>query len=114
MALFFDAAWVDARLAELQLDRTVLANAAGLSREDLALIIGNEREATGAEIRAFAALLQVDLVEMSLKCGVAARTPPSGDADPAERLDQLNARLDAIDDWLAEFERETRKTGSGK
>jgi hypothetical protein len=113
MALFFDAAWVDAKLAELKLDRGGLAAAAGLSRDDLALIFTNQREATGAEIAAFAAFLQTELVEMSLRCGIAAREAAAADANPTARLDQLSARLDAIDTWLAEFERETRKTGSG-
>ena len=113
MGLCFDAAWGDTRLGALKLDRAALAAAAGLSREDLALIFANEREASGSEIRAFAALLQADLIEMSIRCGVAARNTAPPDADPGSRLDHLNARLDAIDNWIDEFERETRKASGG-
>ncbi len=112
MALFFDAAWFDARLADLKLDRGDLAAAAGLSRDDLSLIFANEREASGAEIRAFTTLLNADLIEVSIRCGVAARNTAPADADAGSRLDHLSARLDAIDNWIDEFERETRKTSS--
>jgi hypothetical protein len=113
MALFFDAAWFDARLGELKLDRGALAEAAGLSREDLALVFTNEREASGAEIRAFTSLLGADLIEVSIRCGVAARNTVPADADAGARLDHLSARLDAIDSWIDEFERETRKASGG-
>lgn len=113
MALFFDAAWFDARLGDLKLDRGALARAAGLNRDDLALIFANEREASGAQIRAFAALLAADLIEVSIRCGIAARNTTPADADPGARLDHLSARLDAIDNWIDEFERETRKASGG-
>lgn len=113
MALFFDAAWFDARLLDLRLDRGALAEAAGLDREALMLIFNNQREPSAAEIRAFAGLVGADLLEVSIRCGVAARAPAINGPDATARLDHLNARLDAIDDWIAEFERETRKTASG-
>lgn len=99
MALFFDADWFDARLAERGLDRGALAGAAGLSREELHQIICNEREPTGSELTAFAALLGADLIEISLRSGISRRAPAGGD-DSATRLDDLDARLDRIDRWL--------------
>lgn len=113
MALFFDAAWFDARLADLKLDRAALAAAAGLTREDLVLIFTNEREANGAEMRAFADVLRTDLLEVSIRCGIAARNTTPADADANARLDHLDARLNAIDDWIDQFERETRKASGG-
>jgi hypothetical protein len=102
MSLFFDAAWFDARLESLGLDRGALAVAAGLTREDLHQIIINEREASAAEIEAFATVLRVDLVEATLRSGVAARAAPES-GDPDARLDDLDARLDRIDRWLEEL-----------
>lgn len=113
MALFFDAAWFDARLGDLKLDRGALAAAAGLSHEDMALVFANEREASGAEIRAFANVLGADLIEISIRCGVAARNTTPADADAGARLDHLSARLDAIDTWIDAFERDARKASGG-
>ena len=102
MSLFFDADWFDARLAERGLDRAALAIAAGLERGDLHAVFTNERVATASELSAFATCLGTDLVEVTLKSGVAERTDPG--ADTADRIESIEARLKAIDDWLAEFE----------
>jgi hypothetical protein len=103
MSLFFDAAWFDAKLAERGLDRAALALAAGLERSDLYSVFTNERSATAAELAAFADVIRVDLVETSLRAGVAERAPLEDDNTTA-RIDSIEARLDAIDMWLAEFE----------
>jgi len=108
MSLFFDAAWFDAKLAERGLDRAALALAAGLDRSDLHLVFTNERSATAAELAAFAELIRADLVETSLRAGVAERSPPESDNATA-RIDSIEARLDAIDMWLAEFEGARRR-----
>lgn len=101
MSLFFDVAWFDARLGELGLDRGALAAAAGISRDDLHLIVLNEREPSGSELSAFAALLGVDLIEISLRSGISSRGPAP--EDPTARLDDLDARLDRIDRWLEDL-----------
>lgn len=108
MSLFFDAAWFDARLAERGLDRAALADAAGIDRAELHRVYSNDRAASAAELDAFSALLGVDMVEVTLKSGVAVRAADP-DADPAERIDSIEARLDAIDNWLAEFEQLAKK-----
>ena len=54
MALFFDAAWFDARLRERSLSRPVLAAAAGLSAEDLDLLFKDQRELSAGEVAVFA------------------------------------------------------------
>lgn len=102
MSLFFDAEWFDAKLAERGLDRTALAIAAGLERAVLHSVFTNERIATAAELSAFATCLGADLVEVTLRSGVAERTDP--EADTTDRIQSIEARLKAIDDWLAEFE----------
>ncbi|WP_395644701.1 DNA-binding protein [Terricaulis sp.] len=104
MSLFFDADWFDAKLEERGLDRNALAASAGLDRTQLHAVYINERALEPAELRAFAALLGADLIEVSLKSGIAAR-PFEPAADPDARLANFEARLDAIDDWLNELER---------
>lgn len=104
MSLFFDADWFDAKLAERGLDRAALAIAAGLDRADLHNVFINERSATADELSVFANVLQADLVEVTLKSGVAARDADPG-AAPADRIESIEARLDAIDSWLAEYEK---------
>jgi len=112
MSLFFDADWFDARLAERGLDRTALAVAAGLERTELHGLFTNERAPTAEELNTFATVLSADLVEVTLRSGVATR-----DADPAagtgDRIESIEARLDAIDTWLKEFEAATKKKVAG-
>jgi hypothetical protein len=100
LSLFFDADWFDARLAEKGLDRGALAASAGLNRETLHQIVINERQAAPAELAAFAELLGVDMIEISLRSGISTRPAPSAETDAAARLDDLDARLDRIDRWL--------------
>lgn len=103
MSLFFDADWFDARLSTRGLDRNDLAACAKLERTDLHRLFTNERPATAEEIAAFAALLEADVVEINVRCGVmnAQRETPS---DPAGRIEDIEARLNEIDRWLAELE----------
>lgn len=103
MSLFFDVDWFDAKLAARGLDRAALAEAAGLDRSDLNLVFTNVRAPTAEELSAFASLLEADLVEVSLRSGVAAREADPA-AGPAARIESIEARLDAIDAWIAEIE----------
>lgn len=113
MSLFFDADWFDAKLAERGLDRAALAIAAGLEPLDLHGVFTNERVATAEELLTFARVLHADLVEVTLRSGVAAREAPPADAEPSDRIESIEARLDAIDTWLAEFEAQTKKRAAG-
>ena len=113
MSLFFDADWFDAKLDERGLDRAALAIAAGIERTDLHAVFINERAPTPEELVTFARVLQADLVEVTLKSGVAAREAPPEDAAPSDRIESIEARLDAIDSWLAEFEAQSRKKAAG-
>jgi len=113
MSLFFDADWFDAKLAERGLDRAALAIAAGLEPIDLHGVFTNERVAGAEELVTFARVLHADLVEVTLRSGVAAREAPPTDAEPSDRIESIEARLDAIDTWLAEFEAQTKKRAAG-
>lgn len=103
MSLFFDADWFDAKLTERGLDRAALAIALGLERSELHRIFTNERAPTIEEMDVFARVLQTDLLEITLRSGVAERAAPS--ADTTDRIESIEARLKAIDDWLDEFEK---------
>lgn len=107
MSLFFDAAWFDARLAERGLDRAALAIAAGLERADLHGVFTNARSATASELETFARVLEADPIEIALRAGVAQREA-ADTAEPAVRIESIEARLDAIDSWLNEFELKKR------
>lgn len=109
MALFFDAAWFDARLAEKSLDRGDLAACAGLERSALHQLFVHERTPTAAELSAFAGLLDVSIVEISLRCGVANPEAPPAEEDAGQRIESMEARLDEIDQWLDALEAEKRK-----
>jgi transcriptional regulator with XRE-family HTH domain len=110
MSLFFDADWFDAKLGERGLDRAALAVALGIERTELHRIFTNERSPTAEELSTFATVLGADLVEVNLRSGVATRT-----ADPAAatavRIEDIEARLDAIDTWLNEFEASKKAVG---
>jgi len=96
MALFFDAAWYDERLAERGLTRTVLAAATGMSDADLALAFKDQRELSMREVSVFAELLGVTPAEAASRAGV--RTPPVSDA---QRLAALEARVATLEAEVA-------------
>jgi hypothetical protein len=94
MALFFDASWYDAQLAERGLTRTVLATVAGLSEADLALVFKDQRELKASEVAAFAELLGVTPAEAANRAGVS--TPIPG-TDPLSRLADLERRVATLE-----------------
>lgn len=110
MALFFDADWFDSKLGEKRLDRTALAVAAGIERTELHRIFTNERAPTAEELSTFATVLGADLVEVTLRSGVASRDA-SPEAGAEDRIESIEARLDAIDNWLKEFEASKKAVG---
>jgi hypothetical protein len=108
MSLFFDADWFDERLRARGLDRGALAAAAGLERSELHLLFVNERTPSAEELNSFARVLDVALVEVTLRAGVAARACDA-DAESGARIESIEARLDAIDHWIEEFERARKR-----
>jgi transcriptional regulator with XRE-family HTH domain len=94
VALFFDAEWFDARLAERGLSRAVLASVSGMSEADLALAFKDQRELSAAEVAAFAELLGVTPAEIAHHAGVS--TPVPHDS-LEERVAALEARVAALE-----------------
>lgn len=102
MALFFDAPWFDARLAERSLTRAVLAAAAGMSEADLNLAFKDQRELSALEVAAFAELLGVPAEEVADRAGVA--TPVPG-LDAGSRLAALERRVAVLEAEIARLKR---------
>jgi AraC-like DNA-binding protein len=98
MALFFDADWFDARLAERELDRATLAAIVGWSEQDLASAFKDQREISPREVQALAAFLNQPAEEIARRCGVSTRAHPREDL--AGRLDAIEARLARIEALL--------------
>lgn len=96
MALFFDAAWYDARLAARGLTRAILAAAGGMDEADLALAFKDQRELSMREVSVFAELLGVTPAEAASRAGV--RPPAPSDA---QRLAALEARVVALEAEVA-------------
>jgi len=103
MALFFDAAWFDARLGERGLSRSILAAAAGMSEADLALVYKDQREVSAREVEVFAELLGVPVAEVARQAGIS--TPVPGQS--------VEARLARLEREVAELRAEVVKLRSG-
>jgi hypothetical protein len=106
MALFFDAAWFDARLGERGLSRDVLAAAAGLSAEELALAFRDQREISAREVAVFAELLGVTGGEVARHAGVSTPTPAQAGGQ--------DARISALERRVAALEAELDRLKSGR
>lgn len=100
MALFFDTAWFDAKLAERGLSRRVMAAAAGMSEADLVLAFKDQREISAEEVGIFADLLGEPAAEIASRAGIS--TPTPGQAD-------LSGRVAALERRVATLEAELKK-----
>ena len=78
MALFFDAEWFNARLAERLLSPEALAAASGMDLADLALVFKDQRELSAAEVAVFAEMLGATPGEIALHAGVSTPIPNDG------------------------------------
>ena len=99
MALFFDADWFKARLAERLMSLDALAAASGMSAADLALVFKDQRELSVAEVAVFAEMLGATPAEIALHAGVS--TPVPVEAGLEARLAELEARVARLEGLLA-------------
>ena len=100
MALFFDAEWFDARLAERGLTRAVLAAATGIGEAELALVFKDQREVSAEEVAKMAELLGETAAEVASRAGVS--TPAPGAAGMLDRrIAALEARVAALEGVVA-------------
>ena len=102
MALFFDSAWFDARLAAAGLSRTTTAAALGLTEAQLADLWKDQRELTTDNVRVLSSLLAVPPAEIASRAGVS--TPVPNDAPPdVALLRDLGERLSRVERALVEI-----------
>lgn len=102
MALFFDAPWFDAKLADRGLSRQVLAAAAGMSEDELALVFKDQRELSAGEVGVFAELLGVTASEVARQAGISTPVPGQG---VEARFEALERRVAALETELARLRR---------
>lgn len=81
MGLFFDQDWFDERLKAAGLTRAAIAQAAGMSIDEVEMVFRDQRELEGPEVHAIARVLGADPREVASRSGVA--NPGPADAAPA-------------------------------
>ena len=103
MGLFFDQDWFDARLKQVGLTRNAIAQAAGMTIDEVEMVFRDQRELEGREVSAIARILRVDPAEVASRSG-------SADIGP-DRMD----RMGMFDDMVPANPRSTSPaTGSGE
>ena len=108
MALFFDSAWFDEKLAERGLSRSAMAAVAGMSGEALQLAFKDQRELSAAEVAAFAELLGVNPAEVADRAGVSTPTPGA----PTEAAKESERRIATLERRVAALEAEIARLKS--
>ncbi|MGA9794977.1 MAG: helix-turn-helix transcriptional regulator [Rhizomicrobium sp.] len=103
MALFFDAAWFDAKLAAAHLSRGDLARALGLGESQIAEMWKDQRELSAREVSLMAGLLGVTAEDVAAHAGIS--TPVPG-ADLDARLARIERTLEELKLLVRELKRE--------
>jgi|ERR1700722_13273536 transcriptional regulator with XRE-family HTH domain len=104
MALFFDSAWFDARLAAVHLSRVDLARALGISETGIAEIWKDQRELSARDVAIIAALLGAPAEDVATHAGISTPVPQPADAnDASPSLTALSERLDRVERLLIEL-----------
>lgn len=117
MGLFFDQDWFDGRLKAAGLNRGALAQAAGLTIDEVEMVFRDQRELEQGEVVAFARVLDADPREVASRSGsdysgdfaeippqIAARAPQAAGfvvtreviAGIHERIDRLERMLELV------------------
>lgn len=104
MALFFDSGWFDEKLSERGLSRAVMAAAAGLSADELALVFKDQRELSAGQVAAFAELLGVAAAEVADRAGISTPNPAASSPTDA-KLAALERRVAALEAEVARLMR---------
>jgi hypothetical protein len=118
MGIFFDQDWFDARLKAAGLTYASMAQAAGMTIDEIDMVFRDQRELEGPEVHAIARILSVEPSEVADRAGVSdpgAATaapllrPARGGVEPAgfvvtreviagihERLDRLERLIEVV------------------
>jgi hypothetical protein len=71
MGIFFDQDWFDDRLKAAGLTHAAMAQAAGMTIDEVDMVFRDQRELEGAEVHAIARILSADPREVANRAGVA-------------------------------------------
>ncbi len=71
MGIFFDHDWFDDRLKAAGLTRAAMAQAAGMTIDEVEMVFRDQRELEGPEVHAIARVLSVDAREVATRSGAA-------------------------------------------
>ena len=71
MGIFFDQDWFDDRLKAAGLTHAAMAQAAGMTIDEIDMVFRDQRELEGAEVHAIARILSADPREVANRAGVA-------------------------------------------
>jgi hypothetical protein len=100
MALFFDTAWFDARLASAHLARGDVARALGLSDSEIAEVWKDQRELSARDVSTLASLLAATPQEIAQYAGISTPVPKT---QSTVSLADLSARLERVETELAQI-----------
>ena len=100
MALFFDGAWFDDRLAKVGLSRSDVAAALGLTRTEIDELWKDQRELGARDVRIIAGLIGAAAADVAEHAGISTPVPRAA-PEPADPT--LAQRLDRIERDLAEI-----------
>jgi transcriptional regulator with XRE-family HTH domain len=104
MALFFDSAWFDGKLAAVHLSRADLARALGVTETGIAEIWKDQRELSARDVAIIAALLGAPAEDVATHAGISTPVPQTADADDVgQSLAALSERLDRVERLLIEM-----------
>lgn len=106
MALFFDAAWFDAKLAAAHLSRNDLARALGLSETEITEMWKDQRELSARDVALMAGLLGADAADVAARAGISTPVPQASAADLDARLARIEQSLEELKTLVREFKRE--------
>lgn len=102
MALFFDQAWFDAKLAARGATRADIARLLKLSPAEVGEMWKDQRELRAADVTALAQFFDVPAAEVAVRAGVSTPVPAPAD-DVAAQLAQMNERLTRIERMIVEL-----------
>ncbi|HPI49967.1 MAG TPA: hypothetical protein PLH23_16975 [Hyphomonadaceae bacterium] len=71
MGIFFDQDWFDDRLKAAGLTHAAMAQAAGMTIDEIDMVFRDQRELEGGEVHAIARILSADPREVANRAGVA-------------------------------------------
>ncbi len=91
MGIFFDQDWFDDRLKSAGLTQASMAQAAGMTIDEIDMVFRDQRELEAGEVHAIARILSVDPREVANRAGVADPGAAPKPVMRAERITGLQA-----------------------